>query len=158
MIQSHLSSRLENVPFYVLEKAIKSYRQFAQRNIKGVNKDITIDQWLILKTILDNPNCSQREIAATIFKDVASVTRIIELLVNKGLLVRSPHSEDRRRFGLKLTSKGMAVQKDLMPVIIQNRSSALKGLSVEEIEVLRNLLHRIINNCTKTIHQKSKQS
>lgn len=156
MIKTIPTSRLEHVPFYILEKAIKSYRQFAQRNLKKVNKDITIDQWLILKTIYDNPNSSQREIAENVFKDEASVTRMIELLVTKGFLVRSLHTEDRRRFGLELTSKGRKVQEDLMPVILQNRNIALDGLSIEEIETLKTLLHKITNNCTKTKHQKAK--
>lgn len=156
MIKTISASRLEHVPFYILEKAIKSYRQFAQRNLKEVNKDITIDQWLILKTIYDNPNSSQREIAENVFKDVASVTRMIELLVTKGFLVRSLHTEDRRRFGLELTSKGIKVQEDLMPVILQNRNIALDGLNMEEIETLKTLLHKIINNCTKVKHQKAK--
>ncbi len=156
MIKTIPTSRLEHVPFYILEKAIKSYRQFAQRNLKEVNKDITIDQWLILKTIYDNPNSSQREIAENVFKDVASVTRMIELLVTKGFLARSLHTEDRRRFGLELTSKGRKVQEDLMPVILQNRNIALDGLSAKEIETLKKLLHKIINNCTKVKHQKAK--
>ncbi len=156
MIHSQIAPRLEHVLFYILEKSIKSYRQFAQRNLKKVNKDITIDQWLILKTIHDNPNISQREIAEAIFKDVASVTRMIELLVSKGFLLRSSHSEDRRRHGLKLTPMGNITQEDLMPVIIQNRSIALEGLSEKEIETLRNLLQKIILNCTNSQNQKSK--
>ena len=156
MEQVASTSRLEQVPFYILEKAIKSYRQFAQRNLKEVNKEITIDQWLILKTISDNPNSSQREIAETIFKNNASVTRMVELLVSKGFLVRSFHTEDRRRFSLELTDKGKMVQQDLMPVIIQNRNTALEGLRNEEIETLRNLLLKIINNCIETNNQKAK--
>ncbi len=150
------TSRLENVLFYILEKSIKSYRQFAQRNLKKVNKDITIDQWLILKTIYDNPNISQREIAEIIFKDVASVTRMIELLVSKGFLLRSSHSEDRRRHGLELTSIGKMAKEDLMPVIIKNRNTALEGLSKKEIDTLRNLLTKIILNCSDNEHQKTK--
>jgi len=142
-------SRLEDVLFYVIEKSIKSYRQFAQRNIKDVNKDITIDQWLILKTIQDNPDITQREIAEYVFKDDASITRMINLLVKKGFLKRSLYPEDRRRFGLELTSLGKFTKEDLMSVILQNREIALEGLSTEEITTLRNLLQKIIVNCTK---------
>lgn len=140
-------SRLENVLFYVIEKSIKSYRQFAQRNIDKINEDITIDQWLILKTIHDYPNISQREIAEHVFKDDASITRMINLLVKKGFLERSMHSEDRRRFGLELTILGEKTKEELMPVILQNRETALKGLSQEEISTLKKLLQKITENC-----------
>ncbi|MGX1928658.1 MarR family winged helix-turn-helix transcriptional regulator [Flagellimonas sp. 2504JD4-2] len=158
MIHTATTSRLEHVLFYILEKSIKSYRQFAQRNLKEVNKDITIDQWLTLKTIYDNPNISQREIAETIFKDEASITRMIELLVSKGFLLRSSHSEDRRRYGLELTPSGMNALEEVMPIIMQNRNTALEGLSMKEIEILKNLLNKIIINCTDIKHQKTKQS
>ncbi len=151
-------SRLENVLFYVMEKTIKSYRQFAQRNINVVNSDITIDQWLVLKTIYDNPNISQREIAKNVFKDHASITRMIDLLVKKGFLERLPHHQDRRRFGLELTSLGKISQQNLMPLILRNREMALEGLNSKEISTLQDLLEKITMNCTNTIHQKAKQS
>lgn len=149
-------ARLENVLFYVMERAIKSYRQFAQRNLKEVNKEITIDQWLVLKTLYDNPNITQREIAVSVFKDDASVTRMIDLLVKKGFLERSPYPEDRRRFGLELTAQGKKTQQALMPVIIRNRATALDGLSFEEVSTLRNLLQKITDNCTYNTYQKAK--
>lgn len=148
-------SRLEDVLFYVIEKAIKSYRQFAQRNIREVNKDITIDQWLILKTINDNPDITQREIAEYVFKDDASITRMIDLLVKKGFLERSLYPEDRRRSGLGLTPLGKMTKQDLMPIILNNRGIALEGLSEEEINTLRKVLQKITVNCNKTLHQKA---
>lgn len=149
--------RLESVLFYVMEKAIKSYRQFAQRNLNALNRDLTIDQWLILKTLHDNPKLTQREIAQRVFKDHASITRMIELLVNKGFLERSFNPDDRRRYALDLTPMGKMAQQESVPIIMQNRATALKGLSAEEVETLRNLLQRITDNC-QNIHQKSKQS
>ncbi|MBK7712103.1 MAG: MarR family transcriptional regulator [Bacteroidales bacterium] len=45
--------------------------------------DITIDQWLVLKTIENNAGMTQQQIAINVFKDYASITRIIEILVTK---------------------------------------------------------------------------
>ena len=151
-------SRLEHVLFYVMERTIKSYRQFAQRKINELRKDITIDQWLVLKTILDDPHISQREIAAKVFKDEASITRMIDLLVKKEFLQRCPYPEDRRRIGLKLTALGEQAQQDLIPVILNNRSIALEGLNNAEIDTLQQLLLKITANCANTEHQKAKSS
>ena len=148
-------SRLEDVLFYVMEKTIKSYRQFAQRNINALNGTITVDQWLVLKTLSDNPNISQKEIAEKVFKDHASITRIIDLLVKKGMLKKLPFPEDLRRSTLHLTPLGMRTWQDLMPVILTNRAHALNGLDIQEIKALRNLLEKITSNCTKNIYQKT---
>jgi MarR family transcriptional regulator, transcriptional regulator for hemolysin len=70
--------KLDQVLFFTLEKSIKTYRQFAQRQIDKANIAITIDQWLVLKPIQDWPDISQHQIAENVFKDYASVTRMIE--------------------------------------------------------------------------------
>ncbi|MFT3796394.1 MarR family winged helix-turn-helix transcriptional regulator [Flavobacterium sp.] len=139
--------KLEQIVFYSLDKAIKSYRQMAQKNINKENIDITIDQWLLLTTIKNNPDATQQIIAANVFKDLASITRMIEILVKKEILTRDFHPEDRRRFSLNVTTKGEQILTDLEPIIRSNRSKALGGISPEEIETLKTLLNRIVRNC-----------
>ena len=139
--------KLEQIVFYSLDKAIKSYRQMAQRNINKENLDITIDQWLLLTTIGNNPEATQQQIAESVFKDIASITRIIEILVKKEILTRDFHPEDRRRFVLEVTAKGKNILTDLNPVIYANRSKALEGISDSEIATLKLLLNKIADNC-----------
>ncbi len=132
---------------YSIEQAIKEYRKFCQRNISTIVDDITIDQCLVL-IILDKQNSlSQKEIAAQIFKDTASITRMIELMVNKEYLTREIDKEDRRRFELTLTQKGKDTLQLLNPIIEQNRKTALYGLTDLEINQLYNTLQKIISNC-----------
>ncbi|MBL7979874.1 MAG: MarR family transcriptional regulator [Bacteroidetes Order II. Incertae sedis bacterium] len=138
--------KLSNIIFYTLEKSIKTYRQFAQRNISAAGFTITIDQWLVLKTIQEDSSISQQQLALKVFKDFASITRIIELLVKNGYLIRNFHKEDRRRFELTLSKEGVTIIKSLEPVINKNRTKALYGLSVEDIENLQTSLNKIISN------------
>lgn len=137
----------EQTIFYNIEKAIKTYRQFAQKNIKKKGYDITIDQGLVLNIIQNNPEISQQEIAKRAFKDHASVTRIIENMVEKNILKRDFHSEDRRRFLLTVTDLGLEIFNQIRPIVTNNRNQALKGISQEEIETLKNILHKITENC-----------
>ena len=139
--------KLDQIFFYSLEKAIKSYRQFAQRNMLKQGFDLTIDQWLVLKAIIDNPDWTQNEVAEAAFKDFASVTRIIDLLVKKGYLTRETHPADRRRFKLEATPKTSENLKAMEPITRSNRAVALKGLSKEELEQVQHSLLQIIENC-----------
>lgn len=138
--------QLNDIIFYHLEKAIKSYRQYAQKQIDNAGIDITIDQWLILKSIEADPTLPQQQIAAKAFKDVASITRIIELLVKKEYLMRDFHESDRRRFRLTLTDTGKQVLKTLQPIIINNRNTALNGITQKDAEKLSALLQKIAAN------------
>lgn len=139
--------KLEQIIFYSLDKAIKSYRQMAQKNINKQNIDITIDQWLLLTTIRNNPDVTQLQIAQSVFKDLASITRMIEILVKKEILNRDFHPDDRRRFSLSVTDKGLQILNDLEPVIQSNRSKALEGISADEIRSMQILLNKIADNC-----------
>lgn len=132
---------------YSIEQTIKEYRKCSQKNITKLVKDITIDQCLVLIILNNKTTTSQKEIADLIFKDYASITRIIELMVKKEYLVRSSNENDRRKFTLELTNKGEKILDLLTPEIQQNRKKALKGLSTEEINQLEKILHKIITNC-----------
>lgn len=139
--------KLESVIFYSIEKAIKTYRQFAQRNISKAGLDITIDQWLVLRLIEEDGERYQNEIAEAVFKDTASITRIVELLVLKGYLERNAHPGDRRRFKLNVTEKGRDLLAIVSPIVANNRNTALQEISQDEIQTLQQVLNRIIANC-----------
>jgi MarR family transcriptional regulator for hemolysin len=142
-----MTENLDSIIFYSLEKAIKVYRQFAQRTINASGFTITIDQWLVLKALEENPEQTQHEIAETVFKDHASLTRMIELLVNKNFLERTAHPNDRRRFRLTITNEARNLLKVIQPLIDQNRSTALTSISPQQASNLRESLSAIINNC-----------
>src|SRR5688500_15067387 len=143
---------LEEVIFYKLENAIKTYRQLAQRNITTAGLDLTVDQWLIMKVLLEKGGLKQSEIAEKVFKDAASVTRIIDLLINKEYLLREVHDNDRRRSQLRLTAKGKSILSKVQVIIQNNRKLALNEISEGKIKEMSKTLSTIISNC------KSKQS
>ncbi len=133
--------------FYTIEKAIKEYRRFAQRNLNKTIENITVDQALLLIFKNNYPELSQNELSEIMFKDNASVTRMIELMAKKDYLERSINKQDRRKYNLNITEKGEKILTDLNTIILSNRKSALRGISNSEITQLKNTLNKIINNC-----------
>lgn len=132
---------------YTLDKCFRTYNQFAQRNVRQAGYDITIDQWLILKSVAENPTITQNDISKIVFKDNASITRIIQLLVNAGYLMREAHPSDRRRVTLTLTDSGYEVTEKVNEIAIQNRAKALKNIDEKSIEQMRQLLLQVMANC-----------
>ena len=140
---------LSSVIFYNIEEAIKTYRMYAQKQLKTNQFNITIDQWLVLKCLKENPKSTQIELAEKVFKDNASITRIIELLVKAGFLVRKVNQNDRRKFDLKITASGEQILADVYKIVLKNRAKALEGISEEEIETVNVILKKISFNCKK---------
>lgn len=138
---------IARVPFYMIERVIKTYRQFAQRRLIAAGSTLTVDQWLILNVIESGPGMQQQVLAEKVFKDKASVARTIDLLVEAEMLTRSVPSEDRRSVSLKLTRKGSRQLADLSPVVNDYRKQALKGIGKAEIQAMMRTMDKIISNC-----------
>lgn len=139
--------KLNSIIFYNIDKAIRSYRNYAQRQLKAHGFTITIDQWLIIKAILENPGITQNEIGDLVFKDNASVTRIIDLMVKSEYITRHIHPDDRRKTNLEVTDSGKKVIKEVQNIVEKNRKVALKGVSKDELEVMYSALLTISENC-----------
>ncbi len=139
--------KLENITFYMIDKAIRTYRNYAQKKLRENGYKITIDQWLIIKSIFENPGLSQQELGARAFKDNASVTRIIQLLVKSAYLEREVNQSDRRKSHLHVTEKGKVIIEKVQHLILQNRKVTLSGISFTELEMLNSALLKIIENC-----------
>lgn len=138
--------KLSDVLFYHIDRSIKLYRIFAQKQIKDAGFDITIDQWLVLKCMNDNPDMMQIEVAEVVFKDNASVTRIIELLMDKDYLVRETSKQDRRRSTYYITPKANDLLFNIQKVINSNRKKALKDVSLNEMATTMKVLKTITEN------------
>ncbi|GGF00193.1 hypothetical protein GCM10011383_08810 [Hymenobacter cavernae] len=138
---------LSEILFYSLDRAIRQYRKFAQGNIDRAGIDITVDQWLVLRVIEEHDDLTQAEMAERVFKDQASVARIIALLLKRGLLKAEPLPQDGRRMRLRVSTLGHEVLAAVQPVVLSNRAVALAGLAETDLAQMRQSLERIYTNC-----------
>jgi len=139
--------KLDSVLFYYIEKAIKSYRQFAQKELKNAGLSITVDQWLTLNCLNENPQITQKELAEAVFKDTASITRIIELLVKAKYIKRNINTDDRRKSNLTITNLGIQTIESASIVVEKYRNHALKGIGIAKEEHVKMVMKTIIKNC-----------
>lgn len=138
---------LSKVIFYQIERAIKTYRMYAQKQIKAHGLKITVDQWLLLKSMKENPDATQAELAEKVFKDSASITRILDLLVKSGFVQRQVNPNDRRKSNLIVTEKGNRILTDTYAIVLENRKKALDGISENDIKIMNETLKKISKNC-----------
>jgi DNA-binding MarR family transcriptional regulator len=134
-----------------VENAIKQYRKYAQKKIRMINEDLTLDQAYILTMLLENPDITQMQVADTLHKDNASLSRMIDSLVDKEYLSRVKHKTDRRRSDLKITRKGQKSLAFIGPAIAYNQQQAFKGISQAEAEELDRVLTKIAVNCDEML-------
>ena len=134
-----------------MEKNIILDNYFALRrviNIAAVGelKDIGLGpkQAAVIRIIKNCPNISLAHLASITTSDPATITRIINNLVNQGLILRKNSKTDRRAFVLSVSKKG----KELAEIIKQKHTKISEKifscLSRDEQETLKKILTTMV--------------
>jgi DNA-binding MarR family transcriptional regulator len=131
---------------FILDRTARRVKQYAQKRFKELGFNITVDQWLILKNLYEAKGMKQNELAELVFKDNPTLTRIIDLLCNKGLTVRTTHPDDRRSFIVSLTREGQKKVEQLKPKMKEVRTKAWEGLSEKDFIQFKKILNTIYQN------------
>lgn len=135
-----------NAYSFLLDRTARKVKQFAQQRFNELGFNITVDQWLVLKHLAEHEEMKQNELAELLFKDNPTLTRIIDLLCDKGLTERQIHPEDRRSFIVKLTKEGQTKVKQLRPKIKDVRLKAWEGLTEKDFRHFKKVLDTIYKN------------
>ena len=135
-----------NTYSFLLDRTSRRVKQYAQTQFKEQNFGITIDQWTILKKLNESNQLSQSELAEVTFKDGPTLTRIVDLLCQKGLAERKMDEKDRRKFNVSLTQTGLQKVKELSPKIALIRQKAWENLTKEDFDLFKKVLNTIYKN------------
>ena len=91
--------------FFKIDTTIKRIRSFMQKGLQEAGVDLTVDQWVVIDHVKPTPGISQNDLATSTAKDAPTITRILDLLVQKELVERKTSELDRRKFNIFLTFK-----------------------------------------------------
>lgn len=141
-----MNEELYNSYSFLLDRTARRVKQYAQQKFKELRLNITVDQWLVLKHLYENESLKQNELAELLFKDNPTLTRIIDLLCEKGLTLRKQHPEDRRSFQVALTRQGRKKVELIKPKIQKIRLKAWEGLSKQDFNHFQKVLDTIYEN------------
>ena len=110
----------------------------------GIN--VTPEQYLVLDILWEKQSLSQQNIADIIQKDKNSVTKIIDSLEKKNLVIRVVDKNDRRINKIELTNEGMALEKITTKVAIDFMNDAVKDIDEKELDSFVNVMHKLKDN------------
>lgn len=137
-----------SLPGFYLEHTAKRMKLAFQRALKSWGTELTADQWVVLYTLQDHGPQSQTMLAKKNAKDAPTMTRIIDLLVQKDIVTREQDPRDARRWLIHLTEKGQEQFRQILPKAEAFRSACYKGLQADEITALQKSLETITKNIT----------
>jgi DNA-binding MarR family transcriptional regulator len=107
--------------------------------------DVSSQQMGILLLLKQQIATTPFELSKTLGIDTGLMTRMLDKLETKGLIVRSRDAQDRRVVNLSLTGSGRAVATripEIAPAVLNER---LKKFTKAEVDDLRRLLRKLVN-------------
>lgn len=130
----------------LLSRAYKASIYRFLENVSELDIDITFDEWMILGPIWNLRGASQKECGEISTKDKTAVTRIINSLEAKSLVVRVSDQIDKRIKRIVLTKKGENLFEDILPIIEKTRSQMNDNIDEDELKTLDTVLKKLIDN------------
>jgi len=133
-----------------IDRTYKVVRQDLINRFKINKVDITPEQWVILSK-LSEKDMYQTELASQSFRDKPTVSRIIDLLVKKGLVERNRDDCDGRKYHVSITDSGESLVKKATPSVEESRKLGWTNLSESEYETLIATLDKVFTNYSERV-------
>lgn len=131
---------------FLIKRTARAFRRGLNRSFSEAGHDITCEQWRILRWLWYKDGQRQQDLADVAHKDKTSITRIIDSMEKRDLVVRIPDKLDRRQKLIYLTDKGKRLREESMKVVQKTSLEAQQGIKPEHLDIFREVLAKIQDN------------
>lgn len=107
-------------------------------------------RWQALFTIAFGPQpATLTDLGQRLFVQWPTLVRVVEGLVEDGLITRVDNPRDGRSKLVSLTPAGLEMVRTIQPILDEERRAVLDGLDDRELEVCAEMLHRIFERVAR---------
>ena len=117
--------------------------------LKQHGHDLTFSQYITLKQ-LARGFASVTDLARSADVNPGAMTRLLDKLELRGLIVREADASDRRALHIHLTPTGLDIWRDINQCGMRVRERAMQGMDDAEREQLTHLIERVRDNLSPT--------
>lgn len=107
---------------------------------------ITPGQWNLINQLDRAGELSQKELAELTRKEQATITRYLDTLERKELVVRNQHKSDRRAHVISLTDKARELVVNVQPITVDAADRLIEGIDQADIDTFVTVLARLKEN------------
>ena len=118
---------------------------------------VSPEEWAILLVLWQKGPQSPGAVAEVTFKDRTTVTRLIDTMVRKKLVMRTEDAVDRRRSIVTLSPRGTALEAELVPIAQGLIGQALAGIPAKDIDTTIRTLRAMTENMSAAPQNASAQ-
>ena len=132
-----------------ISRTMKMVDLYFQDSFNANDFNLTKNQWLLLKILMDDDGKPQNELAFITNRDKASLTRLISVMEKKNLVARISSKEDKRIKHIYISKKGATTFKETLPVVTKVLDTMQEGLTQNEVENAIEIMKKIQSNISR---------
>lgn len=129
-----------------LNLAACKLKQYTSLMLKQNKVGLTPEQFLLIDLLWNKGKMSQQSLADNMQKDKNSITKLVDALEKKGLLVRERDKKDRRSNTIVLTPKAEAMKMEAKEFGVAMLDKMLTGISEDELRGFLGTLGKLTAN------------
>jgi DNA-binding MarR family transcriptional regulator len=129
---------------YLLNHVVDRYNKLFKQALKSVG--LTIPQWRVVAVLNSFDGLSFTEIQELTVIDQPTLSRTVDQMAKRDIVVRASRPDDARFAVVSLTAKGREMYNAVWPVAWNAYALGVRGLSGEEQEQFAQILKRILTN------------
>ena len=108
-----------------------------------MGSDLRPREFAVLNRLHERGELTQIQLAELTYKDKPAITRMLDRLIERGLVRKVASPADRRAMVVSLTAAGEAMRNAIAPLIVGFLEAACEGISQEDLAVTVATLRRI---------------
>lgn len=112
---------------------------------------LTQAQWIPVLHLASGKAHTSADLARRTLQTPGAMTRLVDRLVDKGIIERERSTDDRRVVSLRLTEEGLAAARQVPDIVKGVNSAALSPLSPDELTQFHGYLRRIYEAMPNTL-------
>jgi DNA-binding MarR family transcriptional regulator len=140
---------------YLVGRTSRAIMKRLSKKFQDAGLDVSYEQWSILVHLYREDGQTQQALARTAVKDKAAITRLLNVLEKKNIVLRVPDRNDRRSKLIYLTHKAKAFKQDLVGFVQEMLDEAEAGIPEQEMASCRQTLNKIFANFDRLNHPES---
>jgi DNA-binding MarR family transcriptional regulator len=135
---------LERAIPYLLARAGMRMGQSFSKELKQFKLSLT--EWRVCVALHHKAHQRLSDLALHTSTDASTLSRVVDGLLQRGILVRDRSDEDARALALSLTEAGRDLTLRIIPLAQVYERVSLSGLTAAQAESLRDMLRMVYDN------------
>lgn len=129
-----------------LHQLTHAYKSHMRRAIQAAGVELPITHVRAVKGVALIPGCTAQLLAVRMQRDKAQITRVLNELLNAGLIIKRNNPEDGRSQLLELSADGQALMQQVKKLEAATAERMTRGLAEEQIDAFIRIAKSITDN------------